>query len=145
MDGGRGVTIDPGDRQEILDLISTYAYSLDERDWDLYASIWSDDARLSGGSGESRSKQQILSTAQAAIARRDANPDARWARHHTTNTILSELGGNRVAGKTRWFVHLRRASEPRTFVGNSGHYHDEFVRSPEGWRFASRRIEFDPD
>ena len=136
--------MDPQDRLEILALISNYVYCVDEQDWDLFATLWTDNAVQYGRNGESRSKPEILATYKALVAQMKGNPDHQWNQHHTTNTVLSEIGENRVAGKTRWFNLLKRASQDRAFVGNSGHYLDEFVRTPEGWRFASRRIERNP-
>lgn len=139
------MTIDPQDRAEILDLISKYVYSVDEQDWDLFGTLWADDAVQSSRTGEASSRLEIVSRYKALVGQIRANPDSRWSRHHTTNTILWEIGQDRVAGKSRWFNHLSRFSEPRTVVGNSGHYVDEFVRTPQGWKFASRRIEHNAD
>lgn len=138
------MTIDPADRHEILDLISQYVYCVDEQDWELFGTLWTDDAVQYGRNGESRSKPEIVATYRTVIAQLRANPDYQWSQHHTTNTVLSEIDESRVVGKTRWFNLLQRASQDRAFVGNSGHYLDEFVRTPEGWRFASRRIERNP-
>lgn len=135
------MTIDPIDRQEILDLIAKYSYGYDTQDWELFASIWADDAVVESGTRTTRTAEAIIDSWRGT--REAAAAAGRLPRHHTTNTLLSSVGEGRVTGRTTWFVHVWKAGEPAPFLANSGTYHDEFVRNADGWRIASRQIEID--
>jgi len=58
----------------------------------------------------------------------------------TPHSGLIEIDGDRARG--HWYVseHGRTTAGERTDV--LGRYEDEYVRSPDGWRFSSRTFEF---
>ena len=89
--------MDPADRIAILDLISRYSYGYDTQDWELFASIWADDAVLVNGDEETWSATRIVA---AGRKRREMlAAEHIQTRHSQTNTLLEEQGG-RVTGRT---------------------------------------------
>jgi len=66
-------------------------------------------------------------------------------RHYQTNTILEEVGKDQVNGRTMLLVAWQREGEPAPSVVHTGEYHDEFLRSQDGWRLARRDILVDHD
>ena len=114
-----------------------YARHVDFRDYDAFVDLFSEDCRLDvGGLVEGRA------ALQGWLARR---PENLRSRHVFTNISIDVIDADHARGVT--YVTLYRhvgdeALAPRAIelVGPAavGHYEDEFVRTVDGWRFASR-------
>lgn len=68
---------------------------------------------------------------------------ANWSIHSVSNPLI-EVEGDRATG--RWYVQLAMNTVGGETPGVQqmfGHYEDEFVRTPEGWKI--RRCQFRPD
>lgn len=81
---------------------------------------------------------------RTAFQRRQARDD-RVSRHVCTNVAVEVVDPDHAAGVT--YLTLYRQDGVETVPGPLdgpvlvGEYHDRFVRTPEGWRFAHRRVE----
>ena len=69
---------------------------------------------------------------RTAIAKYD------WVGQVVTTGLIDDIGGDRARGS--WYIieFNNRAQGDGTL--HLGHYDDEYVRTPDGWRFASRAM-----
>ena len=126
--------IDTADRLELHELPGRYGDAIDDRDWDRLDRIFTDDAVFDltdlGGP-----RLEGLDAIKSFM-----DTEARHPKTHTmTNIYVDETGGGVQ-------LHFRiLAPQPE---GGTGHgrlvgtasYHDDVVKTPDGWRVANRMI-----
>ncbi len=125
------------DRIEIDDLLIRYTKAIDEQDWSLLDTVFTQDAHVdyvsSGGiAGTYPEVREWLSKALAIFP---------VTIHAITNSEI-ELDGDRARGRTLVTNPMLMPSqdgEKQTFTVHA-YYHDELVRTEQGWRIA-RRVE----
>jgi ketosteroid isomerase-like protein len=120
------------DEAEIARLLYRYARAVDTKDWELYRSVFTDDAHID------------YSSAGAVVGGRDEVVDwfaanfgvIAWSMHYITN-IESDITGDTATVRAMFYnpMQLPGMLEP-SYCG--GYYHHELVRAPDGWR--SRRL-----
>jgi hypothetical protein len=124
------------DRLEIDDLLTLYATSIDARYWAGLDSVFTPDARLdyrsAGGiRGTFTEVRQWLS---------EVLPLFTWTQHLVVNRAV-DIDGDGGTARARSIFHnpnqLVVDGEPWLFVVG-GCYHDQLLRSPAGWRIATR-------
>jgi 3-phenylpropionate/cinnamic acid dioxygenase small subunit len=125
------------DRIEIEDLLVRYSHAVDTRDWDLFRSVFTEDAHIdytemgvTGGNLEET--VAFLSSSM---------PTYRSTQHLVSNTVLAVEDGTAVA-RTMCFnpmVNDDNGSEHVFFCG--AWYRDKLVRTPDGWRIRHRYVE----
>jgi hypothetical protein len=136
------------DHQEIAALLYRYARAVDTKDWDLYRSVFTDDAHID------------YSSAGAVVGSRDEVVDwfaanfgvIPWSMHYITNIeVLEGFGGqersdpgdglgNRATVRAMFYNPMQLpGAEGMSACG--GYYHHELVRTPDGWRSRSLREE----
>jgi putative membrane protein insertion efficiency factor len=130
--------LDLADRAEILDLISALAYGYDTLDWDLYGSVWTDDAFIDRGPGSSVTRTRAAIVETARVFREGLAARGIQTRHYTSHTRVDALDGDHLRTRTMVFVAWQHAGAPAPEPKHTGLYHDEFVRMPDGWRLISR-------
>jgi 3-phenylpropionate/cinnamic acid dioxygenase small subunit len=69
-----------------------------------------------------------------------ARPPGRRRKHFTANIII-ELAGDHATVASNFLVV--RDSETGPAIAVAGTYDDTVVRTPEGWKFKSRRLSHD--
>jgi len=123
------------DRLEIQDLFARYSFAIDERDWDALDTVFTLDASIdySETGGAKGSFAEIKAWLPVALER--------FPRYqHMVATTKLALDGDRATSRTILF-------NPMVFKGQDGGeqvffiglwYRDELVRTPQGWRIASR-------
>jgi len=123
------------DELEIASLLNRYARAVDTKDWDLYRSVFTDDAHID------------YSSAGAAAGTRDEVAD--WlsqgfatipmSMHYITN-VESDITGDTATVRAMFYnpMQLPGMSE-LSYCG--GYYHHELVRTPDGWRSRHLREE----
>ncbi|WP_328997291.1 nuclear transport factor 2 family protein [Kribbella sp. NBC_00709] len=118
----------PDDRIAITDLINQHGHLVDasERFDELFtADVQYDVTDLGGG---------VITGAtalwEAGLALGDNNPVA----HHVTNVVLTEVGPDEVAAKSKGLGVMADGS------CGSVTYEDTVVRTAEGWRISHRRV-----
>jgi hypothetical protein len=126
------------DRIEIDDLLIRYTASIDGKDWELLDTVFTPDAQIdyvsSGGiAGAYPEVREWLGKALAIFP---------MTIHSITNSQI-ELDGDRATGRT---LVSNPMQLPKPDGGSSiftvyAYYHDELVRTAEGWRIAVRREE----
>lgn len=122
------------DKIEIRELLARYARGVDSEDWDLWKSVFTEDAFVdytsAGAPAGSRDEiADFLAKAMAALSMKQ---------HYITN-IEIELDGDRARVRAMFynpmkFPHLDELS----FCG--GYYHHDCVRTAEGWK-SERLVE----
>jgi hypothetical protein len=126
------------DRLAIQDLIARYPSVVDERDFDALDQLFTPDARIDftafGGPVDDIAGIKPFLTASLGLFRRS---------QHMMGLPLITLDGDRATARTS-------CNNPMVLDNADGTtsvwliglwYDDEFVRTPDGWRFTSRRQE----
>ena len=116
------------DKLEIQEQLARYARGVDTHDWELWKSVFTEDAVVdysqSGIPSGSRDEvAAFLAEAYATIP---------WATHHITNVEV-DLDGDRAAVRAMFFNPMQIPGvEGSSSTG--GYYHHDFVRTADGWK-----------
>ena len=147
-------TIDPIDRQQVIDLSLGYAAGIDHRDWNLYRSIFTEVCEFDFSSWSSRPAASMpVDDWVHAVRSVNGNFDA--TQHLMSNHRLEiDLEGHGGPGEAiigvnelqaqHWFdaesmASFGRAPEPAWCL-LGGHYTNRYVRTEHGWRIAACRL-----
>ena len=125
------------DRLEIQDLQTAYSTAIDTRDWDALDHVFTPDAYIDytvfgGSAGTLAETKAFLAKAMPMFA----------GFQHMVATSHVKLSGNRASAKTichNPMVLARPGGETHVFVCGLW-YHDEYLRTLDGWRIT-RRVE----
>lgn len=122
------------DRLEIDDLITRYATAVDSRDWDLFRSCFVANATIdyTTAGGASGSLADIAAWLEQTLAGFELSV------HQVTNREV-RVDGDTATGWLAYFNPNVLADGSMLLSG--GHYRDRYVRTADGWRFASRATE----
>ena len=126
---------DVADRIEIDDLITRYATAVDTKDWDLYRTVFTDDA--------------VIDYTSAGGIRGSLGEVVEWLSHalklfpmtqHLITNRHVVLEGDTATGRSYYYNPLGRpdgtGGMQLLFFG--GYYNDRFRRTADGWRIAER-------
>ena len=115
------------------ELRARYTHHYDGAELDRFVALFTDDGVLQlGPSGFARGHDEL----RAALA--GPMETASVACHFTSDEITELNGDDTARGTSRFAVHYGRSPD----IQGAGTYHDEYRRTPVGWRFASRTISF---
>jgi uncharacterized protein (TIGR02246 family) len=125
-------------------LVLDFAHFSDHHNPDALVSLFTPDGRMERPSGD------VLVGREAILKSYRARPAGRVTRHVCTNIRITVESADRALGLTYAIVYAANANkppdghfgipaEPRQLVGE---FEDEFLRTEEGWRIASRRARF---
>ena len=120
------------DRIEILDLLARYTYSGDCGRIDALAACFAEEGILEFPGGEGTGPAGVAS----ALSGGTRNPAISFVRHHVTLPLI-ELDGDHATARSYFAVTSDNGPD------HSGTYDDRLVRTPDGWRFAHRRVRVD--
>jgi hypothetical protein len=122
------------DIEEISNLKARYCRFVDIQDWDAFSGILTEDYRLDNGNS-------AIEGREAAVAMVAKGLDGGASVHHVYNPEIDVDGSD--TARAIWpmddWARLTIDGETYAFVG-SGHYHEQYRRTPEGWRIASTVI-----
>lgn len=125
------------DEADIKALIVDYGRHLDALDFASFAALFAEDAQYNGQTGPEAIEAGMI----AAFG-----PDSGtvWTDDfHIVGNIIVDLEGDAASATSRWIFVSPGAD---TGAGRTvtpvlaGRYTDTFTRTPDGWRFASRRL-----
>ena len=122
------------DRLEIEQLLVRYCYAIDQRDWDAYRSVYTEDAVIddvSAGPGNTVDQMvEFLSRALEGVV----------LIQHAISTSLVEIDGDTAHARTVCHcpVVLDRGGGQTEMFFQGLWYVDELVRTPDGWKIAKR-------
>ncbi len=114
---------------EIAALVSLYGYLMDERDWPGLDRVFAADV-VFDASAVDLGVFEGLDALRAGFAGM-RHPVA----HHVTNLVIERLGTDGTATAASKWLAPRRDGSLRT-----GEYHDELVRTEDGWRISRRTL-----
>ncbi|MEW2480818.1 nuclear transport factor 2 family protein [Mycobacterium sp. NPDC049093] len=126
------------EHSDISALLYRYARAVDSKDWELYRSVFTEDAHID------------YSSASAIVGSRDEVVDwfaanfgvIPWSMHYITNIeILDGDGDGDTATVRAMFYNPMQLPGMAEMSACGGYYHHELVRTPDGWRSRSLREE----
>ena len=118
-------------RLAIVDLLPRYATAVDQRDWDLYRSVFTADAEV-----DSTSAGGTAGPVDAVVAFLDAALSGFEMTQHLVGNVDAVVDGDEARVTAVFTNPLRLAGGDTWFTG--GWYHHALVRTAAGWR--SRRL-----
>ena len=125
------MALSAADRLQILDLVARYNHLMDGRDAEGWADCFTPDGVFDGGSRlQANGRAELVAFMERLIAR--DIPAVHW-----NNNIVIEGSGD-TASMTLYLLVIDLRDGP--VATHFGVYHDELVRTPEGWRFRKRRL-----
>ena len=123
------------DEVEIAALLNSYARAVDTKDWDLYRSVFTDDAHID------YSADVFKGSLDGAIEffARDFSALVTMSMHYITN-IETETDGDTARVRAMFYnpTLIQGVADLCLF---GGYYHHELVRTPSGWRSKHLREE----
>ena len=124
------------DRALITDLATAYADAVDEKSWGAFQDLFAPDALI-----DYRSAGGIAGTpAEVAHWMGEAMTMFSWSMHSISTQRIHFTGPDTAIGSMHVFArHGLTWDGVEELMDVSAVYHDEYVRTPAGWRFASRR------
>jgi 3-phenylpropionate/cinnamic acid dioxygenase small subunit len=123
------------DRFAINALVTEYAWLLDHRRWHDVADLCTEDAELNIRGRQINGKAGLSEWADYRALKK-----SRRTQHQMTNLRLDPVEPDRVEGIAALVLHVAKAGSGGTYVDLVGEYHDEYVRTPAGWRFRRRKL-----
>ena len=134
-------------RLAILDAIARYAHAWDDRDPEAYAASFTTDAvfesRISGPGGAPQIQHQGRAAILAWARERAAALSDKRTRHTPGSTVFDELTSSAARTRTLLLESVLRPGDETPWLTNTGVYLDEWRKTPDGWRLASRTITHD--
>ena len=123
------------DELEIAALLNTYARAVDTKDWQLYRSVFTDDAHIDYSDAVFKGS---LDGAAEFLAR-DFSALVTMSMHHITN-IESDIDGDTARVRAMFYnpTQITGLAELSMF---GGYYYHDLVRTPDGWRSRHLREE----
>lgn len=116
------------DRIEIRDVLTRYCHGIDRHDWEMYRSVFTDDAVIdyTSAGAPKLSRDEMVEALRGAF---DTMP---FTQHHVTNVEV-HLDGDTATVLADFYNPMQMLGvDGRSTVG--GYYHHEMVRTPDGWR-----------
>jgi len=124
------------DCARIEQLAIAYAYAVDEKDWGAFEALYVPDATI-----DYRSAGGIAGTPAAVAAwMAGASEMFSWSMHSISTQRIFFTGPDTATGSMHVFARYGLVWEDaEELMDVSAVYHDAYVHTPSGWRFASRR------
>ena len=122
------------DRMEIEQLLIRYCHAIDERDWDAYRSVYTDDAIIDDiGAGPGNTVGQMVEFLQNALKKVVLI-------QHAISTSRVDIDGDTANAKTVCHcpVVLDRGDGQTEMYFQGLWYEDELVRTIDGWKISKR-------
>ena len=119
------------DRLAIEDLLTRYATAVDQRDWDLYRSVFTADAEVdyTSAGGTAGTVDEVVAFLDAALSGFEMT-------QHLVGNVDAVVDGDEARVTAVFTNPLRLAGGDTWFTG--GWYHHDLVRTADGGR--SRRL-----
>ena len=120
------------DELEIVALLNRYARAVDTKDWELYRSVFTDDAHID------YSTDVFTGSLDGAIQffSRDFSALVSMSMHYITN-VEATIDGDTAEVRAMFYNPTQIKGLPELSIFGGYYYHD-LIRTPEGWR--SRRL-----
>ena len=114
--------------QECARLVALYANLNDAARWDDVAALYVENGRMA----RPTAPDDWVEGRAAILAAFKARPP-RTTRHFCSNIVITVESETEASGESAMLLFTADTAS------KAGSFHDRFVRTPEGWRFAERR------
>ena len=124
------------DTIEIQQLLARYSRSLDTRDWELYRSLFTEDALIdyAASGGTTGQRDQVVEWLISTLG------TFTWSGMHYITNVEAEVTGDSALVRAAVFNPMQfPGMKGLTYFG--GYYHHNMVRTPNGWRSRNLREE----
>lgn len=126
------------DRLAIDDLLTRYATGVDRRDWSLWESCFTSDARIdyTAFGGIAGSVPEVRAWLESVM------PRFEMSQHLVVNREVT-IEGDTATSRAAFFNPMALTTpEGRVLFFDGGYYRDRLVRTQDGWRIRERIEEF---
>jgi hypothetical protein len=121
------------DREALRELRAAYSHYWDDARVEEFVQLFTADGLLQlANVGYARGHDELRKAARQGMRRED------FIIHFTSDELTEFTGEDTARGESRLAVHIGRAHPGQ----GAGTYVDEYRRTPDGWRFVSRRQRF---
>ncbi len=132
-------------RDEVANLVSCYAETIDSGDFDGIAKMFANgsvECFVDGASngGLNSGAEAVVRWYRASMSLYDGSPRTR---HVITNLIVEVSGDDRAAEARSYFMVLQCLPDFPLQIIAAGRYHDSFSKQDGNWRFSSKDIHAD--
>ena len=129
------------DRLQISQLVSRYAYALDtgaNNGLD-YADLFAADGEFVGSSGTTRGRDALAGLGRLGFV--EGRKPANGVAHFIMNHVIAPAPGGARGKQYMVLVNIGENNQPGGQFSNvGGHYEDQYVKTPQGWRFKRRQF-----
>ena len=125
------------DYEEIKALYARYNQGSDFRDAELFLSAFAEDAVMTRDGGDIAGMAEL----RADRARRYQGQTGDVGRRHFNGSLLIRATIEGASARS-YYILYDVVARPRTML-SSGYYHDDFVRTADGWRIKHRTLIID--
>ncbi|UXA19842.1 nuclear transport factor 2 family protein [Mycobacterium sp. SMC-4] len=117
------------DELEIRGLLSRYARGVDTKDWELYRSVFTENAVIDYSSAgiPPGLRDEIVDLFSRTF---EAIP---WTMHYITNVEITEIDGDTASVRAMFYNPMQLPGMAEQSACG-GYYHHDLVRTPDGWR-----------
>ena len=128
---GKVALLTPQDYIDIQQLVSSYPYGLDENadNGETYANLFAPGAVFSRPRTEGHENLAALANTQPH--------GAHYTRHFITNHVIEPAPGGAIGKEYAVIIDIGENGNPGG-IALGGRYDDEYVKTPQGWRFKTR-------
>jgi 3-phenylpropionate/cinnamic acid dioxygenase small subunit len=121
------------DKAQIAEVLIRYATGIDAKDWPLLRTCWTDEVDIDYGDLGHFTNADEFTALMTQIH------DGMGQTYHRISNLVIKVDGDRATARS--YVHALLMAMPgdsSSWVDALGHYDDELVRTPDGWRIDKR-------
>jgi hypothetical protein len=138
---GAAPALSADDQLEIKQLVSRYAYALDTgADNGLaYADLFAPDGEFVGSRGTTKGREALAALGRLGFV--EGRKPANGVAHFIMNHAITPTPGGATGKQYMVLVNIGENNRPGgQFSDVGGHYEDQYVKTPQGWRFKRRQF-----
>jgi hypothetical protein len=134
-----GSSVSWDDFRDVCDLRYRYAAGVDNRDWSLYRSIFTDEVEIDFSSWNGR-PAATMSADQWVAGVQPLFSGLAASQHSMTNPRVEVDGDGAALVMYMQAEHILDHADPTAWFTSGGYYTDRAVRTEQGWRLAAVRL-----
>jgi ketosteroid isomerase-like protein len=135
------------DKLAIQEVIAQYSYTYDAQDAEGFAALFTEDAVWELFAADATHPAIRLASRAAihawAVRRLHERRGCFTSRHYQSSTLFETLTAESARTRTMLLVTHQDVTEGAPRLTASGVYHDQWRKTPDGWRLIHRRLHHD--